>query len=720
MPLNYTTQDVFGSFLAIILFSLVFVFPGYVIGWWLNLFEFRKQLRGIQIMMGITLSNAFSPIILFLIYRFTSSGFAIGLLLLFAGIGIGLYFWQSQNKSEYAAMPLQSKKYQQLFFAMIALWVIFSIFLLVDVQIGKRLYFTANSYDLTTRVAVVDAITRTGVPPINPSYYPGHPVPLTFLYYFWYILGSVVDQLGGAWVSAYHAMIASISWCGITIVATVATYLRLRNNVSQLNIWRKSIMAIQFFAVGGLDFVMVTMIMISIKVEQGYIPFEGRVEGWNMPIMSWINAVAWVPHHVAAALACITALMILVYYAKSVWTKKLVASILIGLAFASSFGLSVWVMFVFAVFWGVWTIFMLFQKHSRKLVWWMVLGGVLGLILSSPFLAGLFHPSESSLSGGGLPIALYVRPFMLSHYLTSLPQIVFYGANLLFLPLNYLFEFGFFFITTTIWIESYFRKNNTDYNQYYLPELILVSTTVFLMSFFYSNIIAINDLGIRGWLPMQFVIVIWATDVAEKLKTQKIIITPKMFGEIKVPKRLGAVLGGMLVIGLLTTLLEIASLRTWTMLIDLSVVGFPNELSVDTSLGSRTYSSRLAFDYLRDQIPANFITQSNPLETLDRPGGLYGTHQMVIADRTAYGVPTEVFNNFVKGVGVLFTNRNVSSWQSIDELCQHYLIDILIYKDTDPIWNSLSILKTQRAPLYENTNYAVFACGSHSFSPYTP
>ena len=136
---SFTAQDVFGSFLAVILFSLVFVFPGYVIGWWLNLFEFRKQLRGIQIITGITLSNAFSPIIFFLVYRFTSSNFAIGLLLLFAGIWVRLYFWQGQNKDEQAAISLQSKKYQRLFFAMIALWVIFSIFLLVDIQIGKSI-----------------------------------------------------------------------------------------------------------------------------------------------------------------------------------------------------------------------------------------------------------------------------------------------------------------------------------------------------------------------------------------------------------------------------------------------------------------------------------------------------------------------------------------------------------------------------------------------------
>jgi len=717
---NYTIQDVFGSFLAVILFSFVFVFPGYVIGWWINLLEFRKRLPSVQIVMAITFSNAFSPIILFLVYRFASSVFAIGLLFVFAGIWGMLYFRHIQNKDVRAAVTLQIRKYQLLSCAMIGCWVVVSVFILVDIQIGKSLYFSANSYDMTTRVAVVDAITRTGVPPINPSYFPGHPILLNFLYYFWYILGSVVDKIGGSWVSAYQAMIASISWSGITIAATVATYLRLRNNTPQINPWRKSILAFQLFAIGGLDFVMVVMIMTVFKARLGYLPFEGRVEGWNTPIMSWMNAVAWVPHHVSAALACMTALMIFVYYANSAWLKKLMAAILVGFAFASSFGLSVWVMFVFAIFWGIWMIFTFFQKHHRDLIWWMALGGVCGLIFISPFLGGLFHSNESSLSTGGLPVALYVRPFVLSIFLPALPQIVFRATNLLFLPLNYLFEFGFFFIVAAIWIESYFRKEGTEDNPYYAPEMILVVTTIFLLSFFYSNIISINDLGIRGWLPMQFILVIWTIDVIEKLKTQKLMVAPKMFETVKNPKRLGAVMGGMLIIGFLTTALEITSLRTWTMLIDMSVVGFPNELSVDTSLGKRTYSARLAYDYLRDLLPAYVITQNNPLETLDRPAGLYGTHQMVIADRTAYGIPADVFNNLVKEVGAIFINRNITSWQSIDKLCQRHSIDVLIIKDTDLVWGAMRVLKTQRAPLYENTYYAIFTCGNYSASPRMP
>jgi hypothetical protein len=88
-------------------------------------------------------------------------------------------------------------------------WSLFAILSLIDIQLGNRLYFSVASYDLISRVSITGAITRTGVPPTNPGYFPGKTVPLTFLYYFWYILGSLIDQIGGTWMDARMAMIDS-------------------------------------------------------------------------------------------------------------------------------------------------------------------------------------------------------------------------------------------------------------------------------------------------------------------------------------------------------------------------------------------------------------------------------------------------------------------------------------------------------------------------------
>jgi hypothetical protein len=88
----------------------------------------------------------------------------------------------------------------------------------------------------------------------------------------------------------------------------------------------------------------------------------------------------------------------------------------------------------------------------------------------------------------------------------------------------------------------------------------------------------------------------------------------------------------------------------------------------------------------------------------------------VIADRTSYGVPLDVFNKLVDEIAVLFTNENVNDWRFTDRICREYSIDILIIEDTDQIWDSIPVLKMQRPPLYENTHYAIFACGDYAYS----
>src|SRR5208283_18896 len=131
------------------------------------------------------LSMAVCPILLFLVYHFTSAKATICLLLL-----IGIVFAIILLKTKQAPLTGESKSLYRIALLVASGWIIFSILFIVDIQWGDRLYYNVISYDFTTRVAIINAITRTGVPPINPSYFPGHPVRLTYLYYFWYIPGS--------------------------------------------------------------------------------------------------------------------------------------------------------------------------------------------------------------------------------------------------------------------------------------------------------------------------------------------------------------------------------------------------------------------------------------------------------------------------------------------------------------------------------------------------
>jgi len=268
------------------------------------------------------------------------------------------------------------------------------------------------------------------------------------------------------------------------------------------------------------------------------------------------------------------------------------------------------------------------------------------------------------------------------------------------LPVNYLLELGFFFIAGIYWLKIK-GKEAIRSNPFYLAEILLLAVVLFIGSCLRSTLTTTNDLGLRAWLPGQFILLVWGVDVAEVLLSNKSGAMPAFIKSDEIIKTRNF-LRMLIAIGILTSTLDAVLLRVF----------WP--AWAGTELGQRIYSARLAYDYLRDHIPADVITQNNPADIIDRPSGLYGTHQMVISDRTPYSVPPDVFQKLTDEVGVLFTNENLTDWQSTDKLCQQYSIDMLIIKDTDPIWSSLAVLRMQRPALYENTHYALFACGDYA------
>ena len=297
-----------------------------------------------------------------------------------------------------------------------------------------------------------------------------------------------------------------------------------------------------------------------------------------------------------------------------------------------------------------------------------------------------------------------IRTFLqLESFVKDFPPIVRSLIMLIVLPINYLFELGFFFMAGLFWFKIKDKKTLRS-NSFFLAEILLFSAAFLIGSCLRSTLITSNDLGWRAWLPGQFILLIWGVDVLESLVFTSDPI-PSLTGEAKKNRNLLFI---FLSIGILTSVVDAVLLRTaWPVM-------------TGTDATQKYYSARLAYDYLRDNIPADVITQNNPLNYADRPSGLYGTHQMVIADRTSYGVSLAVFNKLAEEVGVLFTNKNITDWRSTDRICQEYSIDVLIIEDADPIWNSIPSLKMQRPPLYENTHYALFPCGNYFVLPLAP
>jgi hypothetical protein len=704
--LNFTLQDMLGAAVAFGIFPIMIVFPGYVSGWVLDLFDFRKRQPIVRLGIGLILSFAITPIILDLTAQLVSIKFSI---LTIAGFAVAFAFISLREKT---IIKSQAKLQIKTIFLAGSVWVAFVILSLINIQWKDQLYLSAVT-DQITRVSVINAITRTGAPPVNPSYYPGHPVELTFLFYFWYILCSLVDLIGGKIVDARAALNASSAWSGIGLMAIAALYLRLRNPGNSATAWRSAKIGIGLLFVGGLDalpfILLVAKIGNIVGGNEHLNALQFAVLTWNnleirilTLLGTWMGASLWVPQHIAAVIAGFSALL-LAHSARSKKPSKQFAILAVaGLAFASAVGLSTWVTLVFAIFWGIWVIALLIQKTERSLSLSMICSGIIAVLLASPFLMGIIKGGDGG-AGQLPPVVLGINTVsLLKPIIREWPSILRSLAALIVLPIGYMWELGFFFVAGIYWLKSRDRKAFGS-NPFYLQEILLLVVVLFVVSFASSTFETrkTGDLGWRGWLPGQFVLLVWSVDVLERFLFNKGRAAPtsqKPSGAVYT----GHFLRALITIGILTILINAVFFRIYMPVL------------LGPEAGRRTYSARLAYDYLRDHISANVITQYNPTNFYDGPSGLYGTHQMVISDITAYRVPLDGFHKLVDEIGVLFTNENMANWQLIDRICQEHSIDVLITKDSDPLWSSLATLKAQRPALYENTHYALFACGNYA------
>ena len=71
--LSFTAQDIIGDLMGCLLFPLIVVAPGYVVGWIYNLFHFKNRLPLVRVLISILLSISVCPILIYLSYRLAGS-----------------------------------------------------------------------------------------------------------------------------------------------------------------------------------------------------------------------------------------------------------------------------------------------------------------------------------------------------------------------------------------------------------------------------------------------------------------------------------------------------------------------------------------------------------------------------------------------------------------------------------------------------------------------
>jgi hypothetical protein len=691
MPVhNYMIEDLSAVLKAIAFFPVFVLFPGYVAGWLLDLFDFRRRTLIFRVSLGIPLSISICPILTFLTARYCGLAavwafYAAAAILFFALAGIDL----AKGRVPRPLFPA----YTHVFGAIFGGWLAIAVLSLVDLQIGNRLYYPTSAIDYALRSGLVHSITATGVPPQNPFFEPGHPVLLRY-HYFWLLICSLAQQATGG-ITARQALIAGTFWIGVALVALLAIYLRLfSSGPFNRPLHQRLLTGVALLAITGLD-ILPSLFFLWLHARD-MVPFvQPGVELWNEHVDWFLGTVISTPHAIAAIIACFTAFLLLFHAAGA--RRYIVPA---ALAFASSVGYSVYVVFVFAAFLAIWTAIALWKRWYRDAAA-VCIAGAASLALALPYLRGL------SGSGAGGPIMRFtVRTFSLAALvrtdgLSSTWRLIVVNTPLL--PLNYLLEFGLFFLVARHkWRQH--RDSGRPASRQDLAMTVMAVTSTMICTFLNSNVIGNNDLGWRGFLVAQFALLLWAVDIFGERDTLA-FLNPSQ-------RQLLAV---FFALGFAGTVTDLAMIRLYPVLADRGVVPPLDWMSPDRDFGHRTYAARSAYEWIQTATPSTAAVQANPHITFqDTLGMIYGDRRVVAADDiaclAAFGGDPKDCPPIVSRLHQLFPKDGRPAAASIREVCGALPIDVLVAKDTDSAWSDRESWVWKERPIYANQFVRAFAC----------
>ena len=693
---HFMAADVRGSLLAILIFPLFVWAPGYALGFAFNLFEFRNRSAAFRAVIGLPLAIALCPILTYFVGRCGSMRMAQGLYLAVDLALLAILAFHA--KDGWARRPRLPDGW--VFFAVtISVWLLVTLFYLVDVQAGDRLYYPTNSVDYSIRATLIHSITTTGVPPQNPLFLASPPAALRY-HYFWLMTCSLVNRLGSPWVSARHAEIGGAFWCGIGLMALLAACLRLFVANSEVSLARRLRTGVLLMGITGLD-ILPGMFLLFL-FARGQMDFVlPSLECWNEYVDWFLHSAIWSPHAIAALIAAVTGFLLLWHGAsKTGWASWARYGLLAGAAFASAAGTSIWFTFSFAAFLCVWTAICIGKRWWRE-VTVLAIAGVTCCALAYPYLHDLgISPTAGS------PIHFTVRAFSMTALVPMWPgmpgwlRLILVNGSLL--PLNYALEFGFFFFIAGVKWRQY-RASGEPPSRQGAACLTMLVTSALICTFLRSDVNGTNDLAWKGFLPAQFVLLLWAVDLWPRRDRLSFLSARR--------KRLLTV---CIVLGAAGTVYEIGIVRFYLILADRGVLPTLSWMAPDRQFGKRNYAVRAAYEWVRSTTPETATLQYNPdVHQQVTDAMLYSDRRFVAADRdcdTTYGGDPRLCAPIMTRLNRLYPAAGQPAGISVAEVCHDLPIDVIIVKDTDPVWSDPHSWVWTVRPVFSDAYMRLFSC----------
>ena len=365
------------------------------------------------------------------------------------------------------------------------------------------------------KIAIIDAMTRLGLPPVNPVFAEaGQPAHLAY-YYLWHFSAAEVALITS--ISGWEADI------GLTWFTAVASLILMMG----LAVWlsKRGAAASWVVALAAAGSLWVTLSWIF------HIKSLGVVLLPSIGMGGWLFQATWVPQHLMAASCVVTAMVFVTRY---VVQPSLALDLTIGLLIAAGFASSAFVGGVTCAFAGLLVVpFLLAGVNAERrlrIIRGLAIGALLVACLIAPLVRDQLAAVHARVDGSPIIVAPYrVFDGLFSLWLRRVLDIP--GYWLVILPI----ELPATFIAGTIALIAALRSALPRPEKFAIAAFACLAAAGLGISWFLVSTLGDNnDLGLRAVIPAEVVLIVITAAVSAGLPS--------------VPRR--AVIGATALIGL--------------------------------------------------------------------------------------------------------------------------------------------------------------------------
>ena len=374
--------------------------------------------------------------------------------------------------------------------------------------------FTADAVQLAdpifdhSKVAMIDAMTRLGLPPVNPFFGEiGGPSRLAYYYLFYFSAAQLALSLGVSGWEADIAMTWFSAFASLSLMMGVAVWLSKRSFAA---IW------VVVLSCGTSLRATLVLIAIAIKGTDNLDPWLASPTGFS----GWMFQAAWVPQHLISASCVVMAVLLLSQYAQQRSGALLVA---LGLVVAAGFESSTYVggvTFVAAAWLAV-PILLVKIDHTQRLrfVLGLAAAAVLAICLATPFLRDQLATVEAR--GVGAPVIVHHFEVLGDNFPPFLRRLLDLLAYwLILLPI----ELPATYISGAVALAIMLRNFVSGPERYALAAFAAMTAAGLVISWvLVSTLGDNNDLGLRAVLPAAMILIA-GTAAGIMLQPRRIVI----------------------------------------------------------------------------------------------------------------------------------------------------------------------------------------------------